>query len=138
MKTQRAIHEPVLEALALPTRFSLRQFPPCLGCGRPVSAGTEAALTVNQVEMTATFRPCGCMLRIEEDVNDAMYAFARARLRDGTLPNHEAEALSAVLEETIWPFVGTDSALGRNATHALRLFVSRWASHPEYQPEWSP
>lgn len=78
------------------------------------------------------------MTDITETPNDAMHAFARARLREGRMPNQQAVALTAVLEQTIWPLIGVVSHAGRNAELALRLFVRQWSGHPDYQEEWKP
>ena len=80
------------------TRYVKGAFPPCLGCGRPVNATSCSALTVGMdsiigiplaVSMknstidisldsnamaaigTATFQPCGCVLRIEVPAEQA-------------------------------------------------------------------
>ena len=80
------------------TRYVQGTFPPCLGCGGPVNATSGAALTVGMDELigiphtvsvkdstatisvdsnamaaigTATFQPCGCVLRIEVPAEQA-------------------------------------------------------------------
>lgn len=61
---------------------------PCLGCGRPTGDVNDAALTLTTVAIpmpTATFHPCGCVLRVRtqpilDHVPDGAFPFKKAGL----------------------------------------------------------
>ncbi|WP_345555256.1 hypothetical protein [Streptomonospora halophila] len=66
---------------------------------------------------------------------DDIEAFINARIREE--PDRE-QALSALLQETIRPFLHGDEVVHRNARVALRLLAWQWRGHPDYDAEWTP
>lgn len=50
----------------------------------------------------------------------------------------EVDTKRALLEETIRPYIGAETTIGRVAVVALRLLALPYAGQPGYREEWRP